>query len=712
MKQAKTTNVHESFSGVPHSIHYRPDIDGLRALAILSVVLYHAFPTFLTGGFVGVDIFFVISGFLISSIVFKEAHEGRYSHVRFYARRIKRIFPALSIVLLSCLMLGGYFLFKDEFKSLGKHIIAGSAFLSNFALTREGGYFDASAESKPLLHLWSLSIEEQFYIFWPLLIVAIWKLPKKYVLSVIISLTLLSFIANLYLVDTNSSEAFYLPFGRFWELSIGALLAYATHFRAANYALPAPTSNPTPKRNVISHFFRTLRIKNPVYKHGLSIIGLIAILISLIESKNDSFPGWIALLPTLGTVAVIESGPSSIINRHLLSTKIAIFIGLISYPLYLWHWPLLVFAKQIFPYDTKYIISLIAIGVAFILSILTYRFIEHPARTSKSLGVLPITLSLTMIIEGSLGVLAYKNILPLRLDSESVNNIMVAVDDWYYPTGKLDNFKKNGGFNTLKIEGAQKNKILFIGDSHIEQYWPRIDAYSKILKHDFPTTVFATSGGCPPLPMINRTQSGFSCNLFFDFASHLAQSGEYRTVVFGAFWEGYFGFEFQNSGDPIVYRTDDNNRRAIKINSKQATQTFSDFAALIRKLTSNNIKVYIILSNPSSPFFDPKIMINRLTGSINHYDIKKSTFLNETSPVTNTLLNSLKSAGASILDPINDLCHGDLCQSVNNKGVPIYKDKSHIRSSFARYKIHFLDEIYSHNVIQASLIDRNSSSTE
>jgi peptidoglycan/LPS O-acetylase OafA/YrhL len=690
MNQITATKGPEIASGIPRSIKYRADIDGLRALAILSVVLYHAFPLVLKGGFVGVDIFFVISGFLISSIVFKEADEGRYSHARFYVRRIKRIFPALSVVLFTCLLLGGLFSFKQEFKSIGKHIIAGSAFMSNFVLSREGGYFDTWGESNPLRHLWALSIIEQFYIFWPLLIIAVWKIPKKHVISLFISLTALSFFANIYLVRSDPTEAFYLPLSRFWELSAGALLAFATHFRITYQGQLAVAKSPPVKWITINTWWNI----PATYSHWISILGIFAIIISLFEKKSDSFPGWIALLPTLGTVALIGAGPNAIVNKHILSTRIAILIGLISYPLYLWHWPLLVFTRQVFQADNKYIVTLAAIGAAIILSVLTFRFIETPVRTSKSVHFLPVALSMSIILAAISGVLAYKNILPVRLDSGIAGDYMSSAEDWDYPSGKMDNFKKEGCFNLNKIAGLPENKVLFIGDSYIEQYWPRIEVYAKEMGHNFPETAFATDRGCPPLPKVNRTESGFSCDKFFEYASQIALSGEYQTIVFGAFWESYFGYQYQNAGDPTVYRTDDIMKKSLNINSTRAARTFDEFSELIKKLTSKKEKVYIILSTPSSPFFDPKEMIDRLTGLDRHHDISKSSFIMETSPVTSALVTSVMFSGATILSPLGDLCHGDQCQSIGHDGLPIYRDCCHIRASYARNELHFLDVIY------------------
>ena len=206
---------------------YRGDVDGLRAVAVLLVVAFHAFPRKLPGGFTGVDIFFVISGFLITSLILRSKENGDFSFTDFYARRIKRIFPALIAMLAACLAVGWFVMFPGEFRDLGKHAAAGAGFVANFSFLQEAGYFDITADHKPLLHLWSLGIEEQFYIVWPALIVLVWRWKNGPLLMAAL-LCLGSLVWNVALTNTNQSQAFYLPFTRFWELMVGCIVAFAT----------------------------------------------------------------------------------------------------------------------------------------------------------------------------------------------------------------------------------------------------------------------------------------------------------------------------------------------------------------------------------------------------------------------------------------------------------------------------------------------------
>ncbi|QWD70684.1 acyltransferase family protein [Polynucleobacter sp. UB-Siik-W21] len=365
-----------------HLLHpkYRPDIDGLRAIAVLSVLIFHAFPEWLSGGFVGVDIFFVISGYLISTIIFENLAQQRFSYKEFYVRRINRIFPALFFVLIASYAFGWLNLLADDFAQLGKHIAGGAGFVSNLVLWNESGYFDKAAEVKPLLHLWSLGIEEQFYIFWPLFICWISRWPKK-VLPAILLITVVSFVLNVTFISSNPVATFYSPITRFWELLFGSLLAYWTlHSQAVNRVTSA-------QKNIAS-----------VLGLGLIILGIFAL------NQKSLFPGWWALLPTIGAILLIAAGPGAWCNRHILSLRVMVWIGLISFPLYLWHWPLLALARVqeggTLPLFNRAILVLVAIA----LSWLTYQFVEKPIRFNTRFRTQKnVALVILMILVGYLG---------------------------------------------------------------------------------------------------------------------------------------------------------------------------------------------------------------------------------------------------------------------------------------------------------------------
>lgn len=379
---------------------YRADIDGLRAIAVLAVVGYHAFPSTIRGGFVGVDVFFVISGFLISSIIFNSLQRGQFSFAEFYSKRALRIFPALLIVLLGCFIAGWVALFADEFQQLGKHILGGALFSSNVFLWNESGYFDTTADVKPLLHLWSLGIEEQFYLAWPLLVWIIWK-RKFSVLAAVTALWLISFSLNLYLIGKAPSFTFYMPQTRMWELLSGALVAYWAQPAVDNVAYL-----PRLKKRLKSYFEGHQRfeavVRNTAAGAGLATLaGALAVV-----RAEDAFPGWWAVLPVSGTALIILAGRGGWINRHLLSHRAVVWFGLISFPLYLWHWPLLTFARIIegqFPSkEIRVGLMLLAVTLAW----LTYRFVETPIR-HKRIKVPAKGLYGVLIVMGVLGVNAF-----------------------------------------------------------------------------------------------------------------------------------------------------------------------------------------------------------------------------------------------------------------------------------------------------------------
>src|SRR4051812_39233055 len=296
------------------SAQYRPDVDGLRAIAVMLVLNFHGFPAAMPGGFIGVDVFFVISGFLITGIIARELEQGRFSLLTFYIRRVRRIFPALIAVLAVVLILGWFWMLPATFAQLGTDVFASAGFAANIALLLQSGYFDVESAKKPLLHLWSLGIEEQFYLAWPLILMLAtrWRVA---LLSIAGAIAIASFTFNVARVGFDPVATFYLPFSRAWELLAGAVLALTW-----------------------SRIDQSGAASNWRAAAGLVLIVIAAAVLNV----HRAFPGWWALLPVAGS-ALLLSAPAAWINRTLLSWPPMVWIGLISYPLYLWHWPLLVF---------------------------------------------------------------------------------------------------------------------------------------------------------------------------------------------------------------------------------------------------------------------------------------------------------------------------------------------------------------------------------
>jgi len=386
-----------------HLLHpkYRPDIDGLRAIAVLSVVGFHAFPSWVKGGFIGVDVFFVISGFLISGIIYENLDKKEFTFWEFYARRIRRIFPALIVVMTACFAFGWLSLLTDEYKQLGKHIAGGAFFISNFLLWQESGYFDTSSETKPLLHLWSLGIEEQFYIVWPLLLWFTWKRKFNFFL-VTLAIAVGSFYLNIKGIKQDAVATFYSPITRFWELMCGGLLAWVTIYKKASLAGICLKVD----RFIVFTIFRNNEIEKGRTLANLSAFTGLALLAYgfAIIAKDFFFPGVWALVPVLAALLIISARSATWINRQVLSAKILVWFGLISYPLYLWHWPLLSFTQILENGLPSRNIRIAAIVISIVLAWLTMKLIERPFRFgSQRTGLKVATLSGLMFVIGASG---------------------------------------------------------------------------------------------------------------------------------------------------------------------------------------------------------------------------------------------------------------------------------------------------------------------
>lgn len=363
---------------------------------MLAVIGFHAFPQWVPGGFVGVDIFFVISGYLISTIILTAVNAGRFSFATFYARRIRRIFPALIVVLAACYAAGWFLLYAGPFEQLGKHIAGGAGFVSNYVLWRESGYFDADADTKPLLHLWSLGIEEQFYLVWPLMVFVAWKARLN-----LVALTIVVFVLSSYLnaegIRRDLVGTFYSPLTRFWELTAGSALAATATDQGTWLGLK------------FRKLYDGLRARESV-RDFAAVAGLALATGAVFGlDRTRHYPGLWALLPVIGTFVMVAAGPDAWLNRSVLSHRVLVGVGLISYPLYLWHWPLLSFARLLRSETPPPELRAAAIVAAFILAWLTYALIEKPIRFGpRRRWVVPV-LCVLMVVCGAAGYYTFIN---------------------------------------------------------------------------------------------------------------------------------------------------------------------------------------------------------------------------------------------------------------------------------------------------------------
>jgi len=469
--------------------HYRPDIDGMRALAVLSVMVYHAFPQTVPGGFIGVDIFFVISGFLISTILLTNLKKNSFGFVEFYQRRVLRIFPALSVMMVFCYALGWLLLLAADFAQLSKHIVAGAGFVSNFILWGEASYFDKAAENKPLLHLWSLGIEEQFYLAWPLLL---WLASKMRLNPIIVcvAIFLASFGFSLRHLHHDQSAAFYSPLLRFWELTLGSTLAWLTLHPIRNFSF------------------------NIMARSCTAILGLGMIVYALFAPDIKLFfPGWAALLPTCGTVLLIASGHGTFINRAVLSNRLFVWVGLVSYPLYLWHWPLLVFLHLSCPNlagSEEASAKLATLALSVLIAAGTHQFLENKIRNGKNSGRKAIALCILMLGIAATGYITVKTDgLPIRFPQEirDIASLHAGNEDFSFEAYKTDRACGNEGFNILCSESGRPIVFLW-GDSHAESLYPGFNTLQRA--HSF--SIWQSTGcGNPPYVSLSHFTDRSTC---------------------------------------------------------------------------------------------------------------------------------------------------------------------------------------------------------
>ncbi|HEY8099158.1 MAG TPA: acyltransferase family protein [Burkholderiaceae bacterium] len=621
---------------------YRADIDGLRAIAVLSVVGFHAFPEWIRGGFIGVDIFFIISGYLITSIIFDNLKKERFSFIEFYSRRIRRIFPALLLVLIACYVCGWFVLLASEFAQLGKHIEGASWFVSNFVLWNESGYFDNASDTKPLLHLWSLAIEEQFYIVWPLLIWLAWKRKINF-LVVTLLILMASFAINAATISSHPIATFYSPLSRFWELLVGSALAYVTLYRQDI------------KRNF-----------NARYPNLLSGLGIALIVIGIaILNKQSAFPGWWALLPTLGAVLIISSDNKAWLNQKVLSNKVMVWFGLISYPLYLWHWPLLSFGQVItagkLPDSYKVILVVLAITLAFLTYQLWEKLLRHKGNK------VAFTLLLTVLAIGCAGWsiharqgLEFRYRKMMTFSDVMKRDFTKWEDKNMYPTGTCTpGFIYPEAHICLQSKPAADADTIVFGDSHaFHAYW----GIAKSFGEQGHVVKLIGKGGCPFFLYHPDQASDRVClDTFKEQLDWIIKTPKVKYVF-------------------IVHRN--------AISNQSPTDDVISYSALIDKtldaLSRSGKEITYLMSNPEV-HLNPRLCTGKLPlGRV--IDKESCTFpLSRELKLQQTYRTALstilgKYPAVKVYDPANLLCQQGTCQVIQN-GRTMWMDDNHISES-------------------------------
>jgi peptidoglycan/LPS O-acetylase OafA/YrhL len=487
---------------------YRPDIDGLRAIAVMLVVFFHAFPEAMPGGFIGVDIFFVISGFLITGIIVRELDHKHFSLVAFYNRRIRRIFPALIVVLSVTMVLGWLWMLPAAYAQLSSDVFASAAFFANIALLLQSGYFDIESAKKPLLHLWSLGIEEQFYLLWPLMLMLVARLRLN-MLAAVAVVGIASFVLNVALIGSNPVATFYLPFTRAWELLAGAALACGW--------------------NQIS---QTGAASNSRASIGLVFIAIAA---GVLDTKS-AFPGWWAVLP-VGGAALLLSAPAGWFCRSVLTSPPLVWIGLISYPLYLWHWPLLVFFGIIKFAPLTLLERGLIVGLSFALAWLTYRFVEIPFRFGRPSRLKIPSLCSGMVLVAVAGVVVVEGRgLDFRLPPEirDMANVPTQSAKWRFHECLLD-LSHEMSFADSCVDRDRRPLVLVWGDSTAGALLPGLRRAQET--YDFGIAQF-TSASCIPALNVDIPATPH-CRAINDKVLSLAHQVGPDIVLLHGTWDKY-----------------------------------------------------------------------------------------------------------------------------------------------------------------------------
>lgn len=624
----------------PHHAAYRREIDGLRAIAVLAVVLFHARIRGFPGGFVGVDVFLVISGYLITQLILRESAEGRFTLIGFYERRVRRILPAL-LAMLAASGIAAWILLPADFRDFGESLAAIALFGSNLLFWGREGYFRLTTEATPLLHTWSLAVEEQFYILFPALLLLVRRQPGRLRVT-LVATALASFAYSLWAVQADPGAAFYSPLSRAWEFLVGALLATGWL--------------PPPRRRVLGDTIALL---------GLAAIGHAIWTLS----ERAVFPGLNAVEPVLGAAAILYGTqvPGSRI-AGLLSARPLVGIGLISYSLYLWHWPLIVFGNYYLLGPYRYV-RLAMVLLAFPLAWLSWRYIERPFRAPR---LLLSRRRLFLCAAAASGALALYG-LAIALADGVPGRFDPVVQRLGTPGEQPDYACAGQPIATVRTrtdcrigDAALRPSFVLWGDSHAAVYLPALDALARrygIAGYDL------TSLGCPPfLPIRAREEKPnqwmFRAARKRECAERNAQVLRFlaetrpRVILLAAHWSVYGGGLHPDAEAP------GGDRRA--------------FEAGVEALRALGSQVHVVLDVPDAPFAEPRRLAKaQLLGVMHRIEPRRAEYLRRDAAFR-AIASDLQQRGLiGVIDPAQKLC-GPLTCRITDHGYPLYFDGNHL----------------------------------
>ena len=661
----------------------------------------------------GVDVFFVISGFLISTIIFKGMNErmggkgdGKpFSFIDFYSRRVRRIFPSLIFCLLTFLVLGWFVLLPDEYSLFGKHTMGASAYVSNLLLWSEAGdYFQTASQTKPLLHLWSLGIEEQFYLIWPLVLFIAYKLNFNIFTLALVG-ALASFGFELHSVKGNPTAAFYSPFLRFWELMAGSLLAWLKLYKGEMFRGIAEKAGPYLSAVLLRDSSKTDFVRLCV--NVISVLGLALILTAVFALDNKDFPGYKALLPVMGAVLMIAAGKDAFINRYLLSNRVMVWFGLISYPLYIWHWPFLSFAWIVGGEIPELRVRIGCVMLAVIMSAVTYYFVEPRLRWGKFGGYKAAGLLSVMVIIGVTGYSIEKHDGYTARMNDPAQQLIDAINK-RMEEDNLRCLKEIPDWNRLSDtwtitkcmlqRDAGKNTIAIIGDSHAGHLYAGLSAQAgnndgiAVFPSGCSIPLMGLHSGADPATVKRSPYRANTEHLMSEGFSYILSHRNIRKVVLSHLPEC--------SWYNVVDTKNPDNRDFDSILRDGFVRTYD-------ALTKAGKEIYVILDNPGysnenwakcnatvtshrRPVHMPSYLSVRglETCSLKiseRYDRETIDHWAKLSKETATGYKNIH-----FVDLVHAFCSGGICSMLDHEGDILYRDRGHLNIKGSLYAGPFL----------------------
>ncbi|WP_426074149.1 acyltransferase family protein [Janthinobacterium sp. DSP2-3-3] len=627
---------------------YRREIDGLRALAVLPVVLFHAGFQIFSGGFVGVDVFFVISGYLITTIILGELEQGKFSIVNFYERRARRILPVLFAVIFICLPFSWVWLIPTEMKSFSQSLVAVSIFSSNILFWLTSGYFSTAAELKPLLHTWSLAVEEQYYLFFPIFLMMAWKIGKRSIFAILV----ISFLASLLFAQWASlsfpTMAFFLLPTRGWELLIGAFVAfYFNHYG-----------------------FKQL--PRGVKEFG-GTAGLILIIYSIFYfDKNVPFPSFYTLLPTVGTALIILCATRGTVVARILGNKLFVGLGLLSYSIYLWHQPLLAFARQKSFDEPAESVMISIVLLTLLLSYFSWKFIETPFRNKSrySKRIIFIFALIGTLVFTGFGLAGHvTNGFPDREAALPFKPFEFDMDKLGYRKCPEREIMGNESINYC-YQGRKGNvNAVLIGDSHAADKFYGIERNVKGLNW-----ALVGNSSCPPLLDVNVEWDQKMClEKFEKIIPWVKNSREISTVVLSFF--GNYELISAYAADNLIKNisTMHGKNDGIQKGMSRHDLFYFGLSQSVRELLADGRKVIVLVDIPELPFFPVDCVKGKSSCTIPLKEVLERQSMHRQS------LQRLKREfpSVNIYDPLNIFCSEKFCSYRTAEKI-LYRDSHHL----------------------------------